>query len=104
MGIRSYMGTVGYLPMGVKLANKTYQAILFTQVMFVCIYLCGKMGQAGSNLTSLKCLISGFLLVVGLTWGKTFIGAIETLEDSRRMDKNSAVNTTILHNLVLFVF
>eukprot|EP00929_Paragymnodinium_shiwhaense_P058199 TRINITY_DN29148_c0_g1_i1.p1 TRINITY_DN29148_c0_g1~~TRINITY_DN29148_c0_g1_i1.p1 ORF type:complete len:634 (-),score=172.49 TRINITY_DN29148_c0_g1_i1:129-2030(-) len=99
-----YMGHVGYLPMGVKLADKIYQAIFFTPLMFICIYICDKIGEGGGNLASLKCLINGFVLVIGLTWEKTFIGAMESLEDARHMDKDSSINTTILHNLIVFVF
>lgn len=103
--IRHALDHFGHIPKAVAMADKIYQALSFTPLMFLCIYLsCAVADYKYPRYQSCQYLVSGFILVIGLCWEKSFVGAMDCLQESRNMDADESANMTIASNLVIFCF
>jgi len=98
-------GQSGSIAGGVKIVGKVAMALIFSPLGFLAIILCDMIADKVPQLSGLRAMCDGFVLLIGLAWEKTFMQAIDSMEtDSGDM---SITETTVhrgMFSLLLVAF
>jgi len=98
-----YANLSGTLSTGIKMVGKVAMALIFSPVGFMGIVLCDSIADRCHQLSGLRAMNEGFVLLIGLAWEKTFMQAIDSIELDDSITQQAMQKAGLSLGLVVFV-
>jgi hypothetical protein len=100
-----YLGGPGVYGAGKKIVGYVYIALVATPMAYAAIVICDYIADRSPSLQGMSHMIEGFVLLIGLTWEKTFMTAMENLQgDDEETSRPKKLAWMIAMTLVLCAF